>query len=95
VSEGDMSAERERLAALESQIEDLAGNGQPGRIGRIEQRVERIEVKMDCARDALDKQIAADRDAREKQGRNIYIGIGVLAALQFLALAGQLRFLKP
>lgn len=66
--------ERERLATVEAQIRDLAGNGQPGRIGRIEERIEHIEGMMD-----------KQREAQTSQSRYIYIGIGILGALQFVA----------
>ena len=34
----------ERLAKLEEQMHELAGNGQPGRIGRLEAIVERLQA---------------------------------------------------
>jgi hypothetical protein len=55
--------ERERLATLETQMKELVGNGQPGRIGRIEAKLDELG----------------------QQGRYIYIGIGILATLQFVA----------
>jgi hypothetical protein len=70
IAGGEMSAERERLAALETQMKELKGNGQPGRIDRIEEKLDKLSAR-------------------------VYIGLGLVMALQFLALAGQLRFLKP
>jgi len=35
------------LAVLKSQMRDLVGNGQPGRLRRLEQRVERHEASLE------------------------------------------------
>jgi hypothetical protein len=59
-----------KLAKVEAKLEELGGNGQPGRVGRIEEKLDRLS-------------------------KQVYIGLGLVLAMQFLALAGQLRFLKP
>lgn len=64
-------SERDRLTKLETQMKELKGNGQPGRIDRIEEKLDKLS-------------------------KQVYIGLGLVLAMQFLALAGQLRFLpKP
>jgi hypothetical protein len=56
----------ERIIRLETEMKELMGNGQPGRIQKIETR-------------------------QDTHSKLIYIGFGILCALQFAAANGWLK----
>lgn len=62
-------AENERIKALEVQMKELIGNGQPGRVTKVEDQV-------------------------KANSRLLWIGMGVLWALQVLSANGFLNFRK-
>lgn len=61
--------ENERVARLEVQMKELIGNGQPGRVDKMESKVEGLSKAM-------------------------YVGLGGLYLLHFLAANGLLNFKK-
>lgn len=76
--------------ALEVQMRSLVGNGQPGRVDLLDRRVGPLE-SIPTRVDALEKDLEGLRKESNDMQKKMYIGLGVLIALQFLHANGLLN----